>query len=440
MAVRPLFRRRLAALLAAVALSAATTSAPPIAAAAPVQAAATLDTVTNAYVYGCLRTNGAALYDATVGKTFVAYSSTNHDIYLKAYDHASNSWSAGVRVAALNLTHDNAYHDYPVLKQLPDGRLTVFRAQHTVSAHMYTAPTAHSISGTWTARQISTDRNGYLEPIFLGGTIYLFYSQNTDIAYPYRTYRLITSSDSGLTWSAPRTLIDSGRTADKYAEVYAFGVTQRDSRVYLTWSMHGGPKGHNGGGKNIYVAYFETADYTLRTVGGTSLGTSITGAELAQTSVVTTSPTDLPAGKDLPEENPVAWRLTDGSVVLGYGVGTSTSRKIVLARYAGGAWTSTTLDSTTSLFKDIVASGDSVEVVYATADQKRLVAKRWTPATGAVTTPFDVVIPYNNGADTVFYADFVENRNGISVIASTINQASRKTEHTGRWPVFAIKN
>jgi hypothetical protein len=437
---RPRFRRSLAALLSAVVVGALTAAAVPSASAAPVQAAATLDTVTNAYVYGCLRTNGAALYDATVGKTFVTYSGTNHDIYIKAFDHATTTWSAAVRVAALNLTHDNAYHDYPVLKQLDDGRLAVFRAAHTVSAHMYTAPTPHSISGTWTARQISNDRNGYLEPVLVAGTIYLFYSQNTEIGYPYRTYRLITSTDSGRTWSAPRTVIDSGRTADKYAEVYAFGVTQRDSRVYLTWSMHGGPKGHNGGGKNIYVAYYETADSTLRTVAGTNLGASITGGELSQTSVVTTNPTDLPAGKDLPEENPVAWRMVDGSVVLGYGVGTSTSRKIVLARYAGGGWTSTTIDSTTSLFKDIVASGDSVEIVYATADQKRLISKRWTPVTGAVTTPFDVAIPYSNGADTLFYADFVENRNGISVIASTINHASRKSNHTGKWPVFAIKN
>ncbi|HWO59296.1 MAG TPA: hypothetical protein VNO31_04600 [Umezawaea sp.] len=38
--------------------------------------------------------------------------------------------------------------------------------------------------------------------------------------------------------------------------------------------MHGGPKGHNGGGENIYVAYFETVDYALRTVGGAKLGTS----------------------------------------------------------------------------------------------------------------------------------------------------------------------
>jgi len=129
---------------------------------------------------------------------------------------------------------------------MPDGRLAVFRAEHTVAAHMYSA---HSISGTWSSRRISTDRNGYPEPIFLGRTIYPFHGQCTDISYPCRTYRLITSSDSGLTWSAPRTVIDSGRTSDKYGEVYAFGVTQRVSRVYLTWSAHGGPKDRNGGAR-----------------------------------------------------------------------------------------------------------------------------------------------------------------------------------------------
>jgi hypothetical protein len=40
----------------------------------------------------------------------------------------------------------------------------------------------------------------------------------------------------------------------------------------------------------------------------------------------------------------------------------------------------------------------------------------------------------------VFYADFVEKRGGISVIASTINFATRKDVHTGRWPIFAIRS
>jgi hypothetical protein len=88
---RPRFGRGPTALPAAVALGVVATPAPPTAAAAPVQAAATLDTATNAHVYGSLRTNGAALCDAVVGKAFVAYSSTNHDIYPKAYDHATNS-------------------------------------------------------------------------------------------------------------------------------------------------------------------------------------------------------------------------------------------------------------------------------------------------------------------------------------------------------------
>jgi hypothetical protein len=43
--------------------------------------------VTTASVYGCLRTNGAGVYDATVRKTFVTYSGTRHDIYVKAFDH-----------------------------------------------------------------------------------------------------------------------------------------------------------------------------------------------------------------------------------------------------------------------------------------------------------------------------------------------------------------
>lgn len=177
----------------------------------------------------------------------------------------------------------------------------------------------------------------------------------------------------------------------------------------------------------------------MRTVSGTNLGAGVTGGELGQTTVVTTNPNDLPAGKTLPEENPVAVPMVDGTVILGYGVHTASSRRIVLARYAGGSWASTTIDSATSLFKDIVASGDRVETVYATADNRRLLAKRWNPAAGQ-TTVWDVAVPFSGGADTVFYANFVEKRGGISVIASTIQYAIRKDVHTGRWPIFAIRN
>ncbi|GHH53717.1 BNR-4 repeat-containing protein [Lentzea cavernae] len=403
----------------------------------PAQAAPTLDTVTTASVYGCLRTNGAGVYDATVNRTFVTYSGTRHDIYVKAFDHSANMWSAAVKVATLDLTHDNAYHDYPVLTQLGDGRLAVFRATHTVSMQLYTAPTPRSITGTWTARTISTDKNTYPEPVVTGNTIHLFYSHNTDLSYPYRTFKVIKSTDGGRTWSAPRTIIDSGRTADRYAEVYAFGVTHRNGRVYLTWSLHGGPKGHNGGGKNIYAAYLDTASGTLFTVGGTSLGTVIDSSDTDKTRVVTTNPGDLPAGKALPEENPVTVVLNDGSLVLGYGVHTSTSARIVLSRFDGGTWTSTTADGSTSLFKDLVATGTGVDFSYASADRRRLLVKSWT-AGGPVTAKHDLTVPYSAGADTTFYANFVENRPS-DLVANTIDHETRKTNHTGRWPVFSIR-
>lgn len=404
----------------------------------PAQAAPTIDTVTTTSIYGCLRTNGAGVYDATVNKTFVTYSGTRHDIYVKAFDHATNTWSAAVKAATLNLSHDNAYHDYPVLTQLGDGRLAIFRATHTKSMQLYTAPTPRSITGTWAAKTISNDRNTYPEPIVTGNTIHLFYSHNTDLSHPYRTYKMIKSTDSGKTWSAPKMVIDSGRTADKYAEVYAFGVTQRNGRIYLTWSMHGGPKGHNGGGKNIYVAYFDTASGTVHTVGGANLGPSITGGELAQTQVVTTNPTDLPSGKDLPEENPVTVQLNDGSLVLGYGVHTRTSAKIVLAHFTNGTWKSTTVDTATSLFKDLVATGTGVDFSYASADKKRIIVKSWQPGNGTATPKHDFAVPYTAGADTTFYANFVENR-PQDLVANTIDHETRKTTHTGKWPVFSIR-
>ena len=90
------------------------------------------------------------------------------------------------------------------------------------------------------------------------------------------------------------------------------------------------------------------------------------------------------------------------------------------------------------VFKDLVATSNGVDFSYAGADRKRLLVKSWTPG-GAVTPKHDLTVPYSAGADTTFYANFVENRPS-DLVANTIDYETRKTNHAGKWPVFSIRN
>lgn len=141
--------------------------------------------------YHSVRTFGSGLYDSAANKTFITYSGPEMDVYVKAFNHSTNSWESGVKVYDWNDSSTWAYHNYSTMVLMPDGKLALFVFDHTASAYMIKAPNTHSISGTWNRMQISTDKNAYPMPVVSGNTVYLFYSKNDDVSYPYRTYRYI---------------------------------------------------------------------------------------------------------------------------------------------------------------------------------------------------------------------------------------------------------
>ncbi|TYP74827.1 BNR-4 repeat-containing protein [Paenibacillus methanolicus] len=396
--------------------------------------------------YHSRRTFGIGLYDGVANKTFIAYSGPEMDVYVKAYNHASQSWEAAVKVYDWNDSSQFAYHDYPTMVLLPDGKLGIFALDHAVSAYLIKAPTAHSLSGTWTRTQISTDKNTYPMPIVSGQSVYLFYSRNDDLTHPYRTYRYTKSTDNGATWSAPVTAIDSGKTADKFSEVYAYGVAEKDGKIYVTWSMAGGAGGHNQASRHLYLAYLDTATGQMHNAGGQSMGSVVNEPDLAACLVVSAEPDTASAnyGARHPISNSAPSVTKDGKVVVAYGQqnadGTSAIR---LAAFASGAWTVRTADAAAGGFTDVVKAGagtNEFEVLYASADGDSLVSKKTTDLGASWTSLYTLAVPFGPGnADSIVYANYIEQRQGIRVVGATINVAERQTDYTGKWNVFAIK-
>lgn len=98
------------------------------------------------------RPMAAGVYDASVSKTFFSWMGRNSDSYVQSYDHSSGVWSAPKKVG----TSAGDSHNYPVMVQASDGRLLVFHGAHNAPLKLATAPTAHSIDGTWTDVVLST--------------------------------------------------------------------------------------------------------------------------------------------------------------------------------------------------------------------------------------------------------------------------------------------
>src|SRR5438067_10250996 len=91
------------------------------------------------------------LYDAVARKTFISWGGVHEDNYVQAYDHATGTWSAPVKVG--DGLDDS--HNYPTMVQAPDGHLLVFHNLHNTQPFVARSPLPHSVDGTWTEQPIA---------------------------------------------------------------------------------------------------------------------------------------------------------------------------------------------------------------------------------------------------------------------------------------------
>jgi hypothetical protein len=91
------------------------------------------------------------LYDATANTTFISWGGRNEDTFVQAYNHATATWSAPVRVMA----GGGDSHNYPTLIQAADGRLLIFVGVHNQRLVVARSAQPRSIAGTWSVRSIT---------------------------------------------------------------------------------------------------------------------------------------------------------------------------------------------------------------------------------------------------------------------------------------------
>ena len=210
--------------------------------------------------YGCRRSFGWGIYDATAQRTVVTWNGPGMSICVRAFDHATGSWGEPLIAQTLSFRGTWDYHNYPTLVLAPDGHFLVFYCEHGRAAHLLRSSRPHDIGGTWTRQRIGSDGNCYPHPVVMSDNVYFFYSKTMGgnvMTSVHRSYRLIRSTDSGATWSAPVTVIDSDRRdPERYDEVYLHSDARDHERglIHLGWEMHGGPNGHNGGVRNRSTA------------------------------------------------------------------------------------------------------------------------------------------------------------------------------------------
>jgi hypothetical protein len=227
-------------------------------------------------------------HDARANKTFVSWMGPGSDAIVKAYDHASKTWSAD-KIAG-NATFSDK-HNYPALIKGKDDRLYVFYGCHNSPLRMAVSPDPLSIDGTWSDGNVGAAPDAsYPAPIVTTeGVIYVFIrlTRRMNGHSDDRPFALVKSADNGKTWTR-QTVIDPYPRPDNLTEIYNGKITyqpaqgEQKARIHLAWTLAGGGPGrheHDAYTRNVYYAYLDPSNDHLYDVAGRDLGTTIDNAE-----------------------------------------------------------------------------------------------------------------------------------------------------------------
>jgi len=270
------------------------------------------------------------VYDATVNKTFISWGGRAEDTFVQAYDHASGTWTAPIRV----LGGGSDSHNYPTMVQAADGRLLIFVGVHNQRLVMARSAQPRSITGTWTTTSIvQGPAASYPMPFrTASGTLFVFFREttqelNASVPTDTRTMQFVRSTDNGVTWASSKTLVGQSQfvmgttnRADNMNEVYVGqlrlepATAGRPERVHFVWTLAGGGPSqhlHDSFHKDIYYATFEPATMRFRSVTGLDVGTQVGPTDYDACRVVTTSLVR-PAGLKSPDYIQQVGYLSDG--------------------------------------------------------------------------------------------------------------------------------
>jgi hypothetical protein len=228
-------------------------------------------------------------YDARVNKTFVSWMGSGGSALVKAFDHATGTWSPD-KVAGKGTFTDS--HNYPAMIRGKDDRLFIFYGCHNSPMQMAVSQDPLSIDGTWRNGTVAAaPAASYPAPIITSdGTMYVFIrlTRQKNGATDDRPFALVKSTDNGVTWTK-QTIIDNYPRNDNLTEIYNGKISyepahgEQKAKIHLAWTLAGGGTAghheHDAFTRNIYYAYLDPRDDHLYSIKGDDLGTTVDDME-----------------------------------------------------------------------------------------------------------------------------------------------------------------
>jgi hypothetical protein len=412
--------------------------------------AATMTKVAENHSWGCQRPMATGLYDEVADKTFIVWNGPEMDIYVRTYDHSTSTWGGEAKIADLDMIGKWDYHNYPAMILAPNGKLQVYYNRHSKKAFMLEAPNTHSIDGQWSFKEISNDLNCYPMPVVADDDIYFFYSKNNQVSYPYRTFRYIKSTDNGVTWSNPVTVIDSGKNdSNKFDEVYAKQVKYDavNNRLYMTWQMAGGEYGHNKQSKDLHMAYLNLNNNKMYGIGDIGCGNIVNYSDFANTIVFDSEPGTPNMGYG-PAHNlnggVFSWIGNKPVISIGYDdVMGDDSSKTYFYKWTGTQWNVSTISSISSKVLDMDRLGNYWDdfrfLIASSTVENGIDVFKTNNGGGSFALDDSFILPLDNGATRANYITFIDDASpssDVEVIWAECGPTDPNNYTRGIWSVY----
>lgn len=394
----------------------------------------------------CKRAVGAGYYDNELDKTILCYSGEGMNVYLRTYDHKKKSYEPTECVYENNMYGRWDYHNYANIIKAPDGDKLIFFTKHTKDIYMIKSP-------NWDRIRVSDDFTCYPSPVVAGNDIYLFYSRheneiNGNIVdgvrmHAYRSLWYMKSTDSGKTWQAPVKIIDTQKKSPlEIDEVYLcdsnyFKATNNHpNRIQLAWTMWGGVNGHASSNEAAYTCYLSLDDGKVYSAAGKLIGDWVDYDGMIEHCLVYKTKEYSPCAMKV--ASVLSTELKKGNTLVVYGVldenGLASVRS---AELVNGKWDEKIITENTYSVKDVCMDGSTgkVRTVYAKGDM--LLVDSYDETDRRWKTIYTVKIEFNNGANSVQYANFVENyKKELQIV---LGQSGPEIEqlYKGIWPIMS---
>lgn len=319
-----------------------------------------------------------AVYDATAGKTFIAWLGPILRPYITYYDHAAGEWGPIVEVSTVALSNDD--HGAPSLCQDASGYLHIFWNTHNNAAEYAISTSPRDISA-WTVQADVAGVWTYQQPFVINGNIYLFGREQAVAATYTISFKKSVGVATGHTWDSLVTLFNF--TDDMmYPSSY---VVRGDDIHFAFWYRLAAEVGPAGNSQNIYYAVYETDTGLLKNAAGTSVAYPVSLATANSNFRVFDSGADQ-------SNAPCLWFDSSSNPHIAFVHDVAGAAALKHTRWNGAAWTTpVTLSTATALWVNpapIIASDTSGTLYWRSGSEIKKVV--WNPSddTGITVSTF----------------------------------------------------